>query len=291
MRHLRPSLSSSFLSSSFAVALLSAAVLAAPRAEACSPAAFQPRLLEGETQPAAGAVDVPTNARIFFASSGGDLVNAPVATVQRGDDEPTAATIEIVPGGFVLTGVVLEPLTTYTAHLDLVEVIEDPVTGETSAEPGTSGEIVFTTGEAADTTPPTWDGDAVVDTAHVAGSSPFEWFFPSTCGLQSAFDIHTITPPAVAEDVAVIELRLVEVDGEAIVVDAAAPGTPLEDRIFDEVSVRYELVAIDVAGNESDPLFVQAAASGGCSATDENDAGAAAVVTVALALLRRRRRA
>jgi uncharacterized protein (TIGR03382 family) len=103
-------------------------------------------------------------------------------------------------------------------------------------------------------------------------------------------DIYTITPPAVSADVAVIELRLVGPDGEAVVVAAGAPGTPLEHQVFDSPSVIYELVAIDVAGNESEPLEVRASSRSGCSATDANDAGFAAAVTVALALLRRRRR-
>jgi len=284
MRHLPSS-----LSSSFAVALLTTAVLDAPRAQACI-AEFVGVDLLGETAPATGQTDVPTNARIFFASTPGDLPAAATATVQRGDDEPTPATIETVSGGLILTGVALEPLTTYTARVVLADSAEDLATGDVFEDEAATSEIVFTTGDAADTTPPTWDGDAIVDNEHVPGSGPLEWLFPDDCGPRSAYDIHTITPPAVPADVALIELWFVDVDGDRDVVAAAAPGTPLEDRVYDAATRRYELVAIDIAGNESEPIEVQAAGGGGCSATDENDAGAAAVVTVALALLRRRRR-
>jgi MYXO-CTERM domain-containing protein len=285
MRRLRSSLSLSFV-----VALLGIAAFDAPRAAACVSALDVQRLVDGETQPATGAVDVPTNARIFFASTEGNPVSTPTATLQRGDDEPTSATVEQVPGGFLLTGVALEPLTTYTARLALFEQVEDPDTGEVIEEPETTGEIVFTTGDATDTTTPSWDGDALVDTVHVPGSGPLEWLFMTNCGPARAHDIHTITPPDVSADVAVIELRLSGPEGEAFVVAAGAPGTPLEHQIFDSTIASYELVAIDIAGNESEPLEVLAAGNSGCSATDANDAGFAAVVTVALALLRRRRR-
>ncbi|MBM4279730.1 MAG: hypothetical protein FJ137_02855 [Deltaproteobacteria bacterium] len=263
------------------------ALVHAPRAEACSPAIAGVTRLSGETLPSAEAVDVPTNARIFFATTDGFDDGTPTATLQRGDDEPVSASVERVPGGLVLGNVTLAPSTTYTAVIDLF----GPAPGDDlSVDPGVHGELVFTTGDGLDTTPPGWTGDAELAIEHIPGSGPFEYLFPSTCGTRSAFDVHTITPPALDDDVAVIELRTVADDSSTVVVEAARPGAALVVTHDDAVPVRYQLVAVDVAGNDSEPLVVEAPAVGGCSAMDGRDSGLTAAALAGLALLRRRRR-
>jgi hypothetical protein len=276
------------LSSSVVVALLSIPSLYAPRATACSPD-IAVVLLSGPTEPSTGDTDVPTNARVFFSASSGDFSGV-TATVQRGDDQPVSANVEAVPGGLVVADIALEPRTTYTARIE----IPDPFAGSTDendvADPALQAEVVFTTGDVDDDTPPAWDGEAEIVTEHEPGNGLFGQFTALSCGPEPASDLHTITPPDVDGDIAVVELRLAGPDG-SVVVAAGAAGEPLSHRVVGATSVRYELVAIDVAGNESEPLVVEAAGTGGCSATNASDAGAAAIVTVALTLLRRRRRA
>jgi uncharacterized protein (TIGR03382 family) len=153
------------------------------------------------------------------------------------------------------------------------------------------GELVFTTGDAVDATAPLWDGDATLSVEHVPGSGLLETLFPSTCGVRSAFDVHTVTAPGVDDDVAVIELAIVRPDATTMVVDAGPPGTALvARRDAGDGPGRYQLVAIDVAGNRSESLPIAASGISGCSAGGGGEAGIVASVLAGLSWRRRRRR-
>jgi hypothetical protein len=302
--HVRRSSAAIVASIALALAVV-VAVVHAPRAAACSPDVFSSTRLDGRTQPVPGASDVGVNARVFFGRFDGPQDAPPTATLQRGDDEPTPVAVDTVPAGFVLSGFVLEPNTTYTARVDLV-----PLDGEGDGEGGGDaaifegdvtdaarerGLLVFSTGDAADTTPPSFDGVADLAIENVEGEGFFGMFVSNSCTGPQGFDVHTITPPPVDDDVAFIELSVGPPGGGAVFLDASTPGTAMNNVVFDAGELRYELVAIDVAGNRSAPLVLEAPGrlAVGCGAIEgagRGDAASAAALFAGLALLRRRRR-
>jgi hypothetical protein len=274
------------LSPAFLVFSMIAVALEAPRAVACSPDVLLSRELTGRTLPSTGATGVPTNARLFFASTDG-LTAGVNATLRRGSNEPVAVTVEAVAGGFVLHGFVLEPDSAYSATIDLAvsEDADDPLPDDALL----SAILDFTTGSAADTTAPTWQGDADVAVQHFPGDGPLSQLFPSMCGREPTFDEHTITPPAPSEAVAAVELSLVLPDGNRQFLDSGPPGEPLFHNTYDAGVVSYELVAVDIAGNRTEALAFEAPGVSGCSAVGSGDHGTQLAMLGGLLLVRRRR--
>jgi hypothetical protein len=277
------------LSASVVAMAVCSLTLYAPRGEACSLDIATAAVLNGRSLPDQEAEGVPTNARPFFGTLGDFPISA-TATLQRGDDEPAPVDVEGAPGGYRLTGLVLEPGTTYTAVLTLTPGADDFVSGDESS---LRGELVFTTGDADDTTPPRWNGEASLQTEHSEGSDFFERLFPSTCGPEASTDTHFVTPPDLDEDIALVELQLVQPDGSSAAVTHAPPGEPLVHTTVAGQAVRYRLVAVDVAGNASEPLDVDVAGvqGFGCQAVSPTEPGLAGVALALGLWFRRRSRA
>ena len=256
----------------------------APRAEACMPELPPEPRLDGRTLPAVGAVDVPVNARVFFASTDG-ITDSATATLQRGDDAPVEVAVDAVAGGFVLVDTVLEPRTTYTATLTLLDAA---AAAAPVVDDGGADALVFTTGDATDTAAPQWQGDATLSHERVAGSGLLERVFASSCGAPPDLDFYRVVVPTLDESVAAVELNRIEGEGTAFLIDAGLPGDTLELAVPAGEAVFLELVAVDQAGNRSAPLVLEGSASAaGCSAIDGNDSGLAAAVLALLGLRRR----
>lgn len=248
---------------------------------ACAPAlpcsvAFPVPSLDGVVVPEDGAT-LPTNGVVHlavFATTG-----APIKASLRADSETDeqARTLDVDDqAGVVRVNVEgLLPETSYTLTLTIDAA-------DAFTENDLVREINFTTLAESDTSAPTIDGEATVDVVHY--SAPL---FPGfDCGGGESNTI-TIRPPAPADDVAIAGIKLFRVRDDrtrelrkfSLALDV------IEDAQAKAGEYDYELVAVDVAGNESTPLAVPVSVSG-CSA-----AGAGTpMLAFALALLVKRRR-
>lgn len=258
------------------VALSTAALLAAAPARPCS-LAFG---LSGVSAPAADAVGVPTNAELVLDSSGGEF---PVtATIQQGDGAPVNLDVSF-DGNLVIVGLgELLPSTTYT-------VAATAEANFSELEP-----ITFTTGTADDTSAPSFDGEA---TATVEHESPDLFGAESSCGPGSANNLITIAVPPVNDDVGVAAFRLFRLlDNGTRQLRRGVLAEFAGDRIFDfepePGQYRYAVVAVDFAGNESEPAEVLVDVSGfGCSATSRTSSPGLAALFGLLGLALGARRA
>lgn len=270
-----------------ALALVAVApVIHAQRSEACSPDSYESMdwTLTGRTLPENGSTDVPINARIFIETTRGSPISRHLIKVQRGDDEPVTPSLTETRAGYLVepgalranAGDLLEPFTTYT--VEVYPPGADPEAGVPELA------VVFTTGDALDEAPPTLTGDVGVETEYEAGAA---WFL--ICPTPDT-NLFTVTPPAVDADV--VEIQLVEVrsEGQRSVVDARPAGEPLVHRNATMGEVRYELLAIDIAGNASQPLVVDTYGPNGCGCSADGSTGASTMGAALVALALRRRR-
>lgn len=248
--------------------------LCATPARPCSP--VEPNL-DGPTSLADGASSVPTNGELHLSVfAGAEAVTATLradtADVANGLDLDVEARVVVVH---------LAPLaaqTSYVVTLALPESVSF-VSG------GVTREINIVTGDGADTSAPTFRGAAEVEVAHESGDAIFGGV--SSCGPRPATNSVTFTVPAIDDDVGVAGLKLFQVDDDGLrqlrrfEVGAV---TTITDQEPEPGDYRYQLVAVDVAGNESAPLEIDVGVSG-CSA-----AGARSPMLCALLLVLARRR-
>lgn len=258
------------------VALLS---LVATPARPCSP--VQPNL-DGPASLEDDASSVPTNGVLHLSVFAG--AEAVTASVRADTDEAAINLDKDVAGRVVVVDLApLTPLAALTSYVVTLRLPESAsfVTG------GVTREINVVTGDGEDTTAPTFAGEATAEVEHEPGDSVFGGV--SSCGPRAATNRVTITAPVIDEDVGIAGLKLFQVDDNGLrqlrsfEIGAVTSITDNEPQPGDH---RYELVAVDIAGNESDPLEVDVSVSG-CSAAG---ASSPLVVALFLVLARKRRR-
>lgn len=254
--------------------LLPVMMLSAAPALPCS-LEFPVANLDGVVVPGDGGT-MPTNGVVHLAVF---TTGATVRASLRADseDDAQARTLDVDDEAGVLR-VNLEGLvasTSYTLTLSIPAA-------EAFSEQDIVREINFTTTADADNAVPTIDGDAIVDIVHYSPS-----LFPNfDCGGGTG-NIITISPPAPRDDVAIAGLKLFRVrdDGTRELRKFTLDVDSIVDDQANAGDYDYEIVAVDIAGNESAPLDVPVAVSG-CSA-----AGAGTpMLAFALFLLVKRRK-
>jgi hypothetical protein len=253
--------------------------LHASEALACSPGEVS------GVSPSDGAVDVPTNASLFFAQ-----FDAPQSVVLV--DEASGARSELdVDVQFPLTTVALTglaPSTSYRVELDPFENADGVI--------APSREIRFTTAAATDEEAPALvDVDSDVASEKVDGAltfgegcalSPLPYWREERIDSQVTFDLE------LAPDTAFVRLFRT-LDGErverSLTFTNGAATLQIVDFTSDVGDATYEIVAVDAAGNESSELVQESLGqlAGGCSQTS---GATAAPIVAALILLRARRR-
>lgn len=271
---------------------LTVTVFAAPAALPCSPA--EPSLggtaapVEGGTLPVNGVV----HADLF---TGGVT---PGASVRADSDtdlvEPGSRSLDVdsAAGVFRVNLDGLEPATSYTLTLTLPPEI-------VFSEEEATREIPFVTARDVDDTAPTLEGDATVVVEHQPGPGPFGGF--DSCGGPTETNLITVTPPAASDDVGLAGLKLYRVDDNGArelrtfrltTADGADEGLTIGDSEKLDGAYAYEVVAVDLAGNESAPvaLDVNIGVLSGCSATASDASTPAAAIAFAAVLASRRRR-
>lgn len=270
-----------------AVVVIAAPVLLAASARPCSPPLSS---LDGTATPDDGAL-VPTNGVVHARlTTFGLAVRASV----RADHEVAARTLDIddVAGVTRINVEGLAPSTSYTLTLTMPDASpEDGVRA--------SRAIHFTTTRAPDITPPTFTGTAdVVVTHQPALDNGFD-----SCGFGGSDATNTvdILPPPVRDDVGIAGLKLVRVNGDGTralrmfrLHSSNENDELLQGALVDSEPTpgdyRYELVAVDLAGNESAPLPVDVTVPDtvfGCSAAGPSTSSLALVFVVLLARARR----
>jgi uncharacterized protein (TIGR03382 family) len=257
------------------LASFAAAALLATPARPCEPAGPS---LDGPVAPEDGARGVPTNGKLHFSMFFGA---ADVRASVRADTAGEAINLDtdVAAGVTIVNLPALLPETSYVITLGLPESVS-------FIEGGVTRDINVVTGAGADTSAPTFDGEATVSVAHESGPGFFTPTFD--CGGGGATNIVTVTAPAVADDVGIAGLKLIRVDDAGLrqlrKFEIGAALTSITDREASTGDYRYELVAVDLAGNESAPLDLDVSVSG-CSA-----GGAGAPLVLALVVLLGRRR-
>lgn len=249
--------------------------------------------LDGTAVPDAGGV-LPVNglvhARMFAGGTVGASLRADAEVGERRLDVDNIAGVTRIN----LEG--LAPSTSYTLTLSMpagAGIAEGE--GEDFTE-NRARAIHFTTTRAVDTTPPAFEGaaDVVVIVTHVPAEN-----FVDSCGFGGEADNKIdIVAPRVHEDVGVAGLKLMRVNDDGtrelrhFRLHSGGDGddeATLSDSEPTPGDYAYEIVAVDLAGNESAPLPVDVTVPSalGCSA----GGGVAAPFAFALLLLVRTRRA
>lgn len=271
---------------SFAVAVV-VALLGALPARPCSPPLPS---VSGTAVPEDGDV-LPVNGVIHARM--GTLGITPTVRV-RADTELLGRTIDVdnVGGVFRLNLTELAPATSYSVHVAI------PTTGDAIDAELTERTIHFTTTTRADTTAPRFAGNASVDVVHEP-APPGGELVDSCGGVTSATNRITIVPPEMRDDVGVAGVKVFRRndDGTRELRTFRLRNSADDDGVLTELepvagAYVYELVAVDLAGNESEPLVVDVDVDGstaGCNAGGVT--GAPVVTVIALALRRRARRA
>lgn len=262
-------------------------VLAANEGHACSPGG------ESGVSPADGAVDVPTNASLFFASldapSNAALVDEVTGARTQLVFERQATLTEIeVPG--------LQPSTSYRVELDAFEDAEGVLV------PGRT--LRFTTAAGSDEAEPVLGdvgSDVTVD--KIPGGLTFGEgcsFMPFPYWRDERIVSNAVFELEVSSDVQLVRLfRTLESDPDGARVERSitftngATNIAISDFTTDVGNATYEIVAVDAAGNEVtetvDASLGQLA--GGCSQAGPGTmATTAAPIVAVLAMLRARRR-
>lgn len=235
------------------VAVTSIALFHASPARPCSIAIG----LTGDVAPDSGAVDVPTNAVLLLGSAGGQPPL--IARLEQGDAEPVSLDVSFDADIVVVGLPQLEPETSYSV------VIEPSFEGEVVPDP-----VSFTTGGGDDTSPPSIAGQPTVTVEH---HSPGLFGVVTDCGSGASTNGIIIEVQQADDDVGVAAFRLFRLlDNGARqlrgVFLAGAGVTSLIDSEEEPGQYRYAVVAVDFAGNESEPSEVIVDVSGfGCSAT------------------------
>jgi hypothetical protein len=232
--------------------------------------------LDGLAVPADGAT-LPTNGVLHL---GVLTTGTPIRASLRADseDDAQARTLDVDDvAGVVrvnLEGLAAETSYTLTLTIDAADAF---------TEEDLVRELNFTTLAAADAAAPTIDGDVVVDVEHYSPG-----FLPGfDCGGGTGNTI-TFSLPDANDDVGVAGVKLFRVrdDGTRELRSFSLDVDTFVDDQKDAGDYEYEVVAVDMAGNESAPLAVPVNVSG-CSA-----AGAGTpMLAFALALLVKRRSA
>jgi uncharacterized protein (TIGR03382 family) len=227
---------------------------------------------DGGTLPANGVVHL----EVFNLAATGASVRASLRADTEDDSQARTLDIDEEAGVVRVNLEGLVPSTSYTLTLSIPAA-------EAFTESDLVRDINFTTTAEADRGAPTIEGEVTVDVTHY--SQPL---FPSfDCGGQANNTIFFTVPDAVdAVGVAGLKLFRVRDDGTRELRQFSLDLNSLKDTQADAGDYAYEIVAVDMAGNESVPLDVPVNVSG-CSA-----AGAGTpMLAFALALLVRRHRA
>lgn len=235
--------------------------LAGAPAKPCSPA--MPGL-GGGSAPAREAADVPTNAILQVPATFPPFTFT--ATIRKDVDGAEPLNLDTsFDGSLAIVGLgLLEADTDYVIELD-----DDATNGfdDDFPEP-----IRFHTGAGDDVTRPSLDGEPEVTVDHQNA----ELFATTSCGPIQETNFVRVRPPSADDDVGVASFRLFRVlDNGARELRAAVLASELQagfdeivDRQDDAGTYTYELVAVDLAGNESDPVRFDVGVSGfGCSAS------------------------
>lgn len=246
----------------------------------CAPALpcsleFPTPTLEGTVVPDDGGT-LPTNGVVHLGVfSAGATIRASLRADTEDDSQARTLDVDEEAGVVRVNVEGLAPSTSYTLTLSIPAA-------EAFTESDLEREINFTTSADADNDAPTIDGEATVDVVHY--SPPL---FPGfDCGGGAANNTITITPPAPSDGVAIAGIKLFRLrdDGTRELRKFSLDVDSIDDSEADAGEYAYEIVAVDVAGNESAPLDVPVNVSG-CSAAGTP------MLAFALALLVKRRRA
>jgi hypothetical protein len=256
------------------------ATLHSAEARACSPAEIT------GVSPADGAVDVPTNAKLFFAISD---IPSNATLVDEETDERTELQVTF---DAPVTEMILAPLLPSRAYRVELDIFDN---GNGVLEAGRT--LRFTTAAAADDAAPAL---TTIDTSVSSEKVPGGLTFGEGCSLaplpywreervQSlvTFDVE------VSADTELIRLFRV-IDGEraarSVTFTNGATSVQISDFTTDEGEATYRIVAVDGAGNATSEDVVESlglSAAGGCA---QINASTAAPIVALLVLLRRHRR-
>lgn len=265
--------------SSVLAALVPCALLASP----ARPCSISEPFLSGPVAPAQGAQAVPTNAKLHVSLSGG-FVDFGARLLSAGS-EPALLPMTRDDQLAVVDLGALAPGTAYT-----IEIVAEPrFEGDV---PSTIEPIDFVTADADDDAPPSIAGAPPVKVEHQPGSGPFQM---TSCGAFPSNNMIVVGPIEADDDTGVAALRLYRLDdngGRALVATTMNDSDHLVGFEPTAGTYRYAVVALDLAGNESEPAIVEAWVSNvGCSAAAVRATGTPASLALLglLAVVTRRR--